>query len=348
MAIAHEKDAEHVRPVAPRAVGRGSSSCTRLRASAAPAQRASVPRACAHLLLLLSVGIEEVDPVRGPSARASRRVSTRACVPVRRPQAVARVPPARRRAERSGVERRHAARAGGGDRLAVDVILTSPAANTPGTFVSVEPRLRDRGSRPRRGRAGRGRAPCSGRGRSRRRGRRPAMLARLAGVRRCAAGRRARPSSSPSTSSTTRVRDELDLLVRARAVDHDLRGAELVAPVDDASPSCAKLRQEDRLLHRRVAAADDDDLACRGRTRRRRWRSTRRRGPAARCSDSSPSWRALAPVATITVSRAVLVVADPDAERALGEVDPGDVVGDELGAEALGLAAELLPSSPGP
>ena len=39
---------------------------------------------------------------------------------------------------------------------------------------------------------------------------------------------------------------------------------------------------------------------------------------------------------------AVLVVADPDAERALGEVDLRDVVGDELGAEALGLAAEVL------
>ena len=53
---------------------------------------------------------------------------------------------------------------------------------------------------------------------------------------------------------------------------------------------------------------------------------------------------------------AVLVVADPDAERALGEVDLRDVVRDELGAEPLGLVAEVLhhlrpharrPGSPG-
>ena len=37
----------------------------------------------------------------------------------------------------------------------------------------------------------------------------------------------------------------------------------------------------------------------------------------------------------------VLVVADVDLERALGEVDAGDVVGEELGAEALRLGAEL-------
>ena len=39
---------------------------------------------------------------------------------------------------------------------------------------------------------------------------------------------------------------------------------------------------------------------------------------------------------------AVLVVADVDAERTLGEVDARDVVGEELGAEALRLRAELL------
>ena len=37
----------------------------------------------------------------------------------------------------------------------------------------------------------------------------------------------------------------------------------------------------------------------------------------------------------------VLVVADVDLERALGEVDARDVVGDELGAEPLCLRAEL-------
>ena len=44
------------------------------------------------------------------------------------------------------------------------------------------------------------------------------------------------------------------------------------------------------------------------------------------------------------------VRADRDAERALAEVDGGHVVGDELGAEALGLLAEAQhqsgPSTP--
>ena len=43
--------------------------------------------------------------------------------------------------------------------------------------------------------------------------------------------------------------------------------------------------------------------------------------PWSRCSESSPSQRALAPVATITEPRPVLVLVDPDPERPLGEVD---------------------------
>ena len=54
-----------------------------------------------------------------------------------------------------------------------------------------------------------------------------------------------------------------------------------------------------------------------------------------------PRKRAVAPVAMITAARGVLVVADVDAERLLGEVDLRDVVGDELGAEPLGLPAEV-------
>src|SRR4051794_24362045 len=54
-------------------------------------------------------------------------------------------------------------------------------------------------------------------------------------------------------------RHELDLLVVAGAVEHDLRGAEVTAPVYQADLG-GELRQEDRLLHRRVAAADDHDL----------------------------------------------------------------------------------------
>ena len=40
--------------------------------------------------------------------------------------------------------------------------------------------------------------------------------------------------------------------------------------------------------------------------------------------------------------RSIFVVLDPDAEGPLGEVDPGHVVRDELGPEALRLAPEVL------
>ena len=52
--------------------------------------------------------------------------------------------------------------AGGGDRLAVDVVGTSPAANTPSTLVRVDAVVRDSGSRSSSCRASRGRAPVFG------------------------------------------------------------------------------------------------------------------------------------------------------------------------------------------
>ena len=104
--------------------------------------------------------------------------------------------------------------------------------------------------------------------------------------------------SSPSTSSTTAlVTNSIFGFARARS--------SMIGEARNSSRRwtighlVGELRQEDRLLHRRVAAADDDDLLP-GRTRRRRPRSTRRPGPGAARSDSRPSWRALAPVATIT------------------------------------------------
>ena len=53
-------------------------------------------------------------------------------------------------------------------------------------------------------------------------------------------------------------RDELDVLDLACAVDHDLRGAELVAAMDQLNGG-AELAQEDRLFHGAVAAAHDHD-----------------------------------------------------------------------------------------
>ena len=64
--------------------------------------------------------------------------------------------------------------------------------------------------------------------------------------------------------------------------------------------------------------------------------------PSRRCSASRPSIRLWAPVETmIDVGRGTCCVADPDLERALAEVDRGDLRGEELGAEAGGLLAEV-------
>src|ERR1700735_3588655 len=54
-------------------------------------------------------------------------------------------------------------------------------------------------------------------------------------------------------------RDELDVRLRTRPLEHDLGGAELIASMHDGHLG-GELRQEDRLLHCRVAATDDDRL----------------------------------------------------------------------------------------
>ena len=136
-----------------------------------------------------------------------------------------------------------------------------------------------------------------------------------------------------------RVQDELDLLVLRGAVDHDRRRAELVAPVDDHDLA-REAGEERRLLHRGVAAAHDrDDLvaeerAVAGRAVRDAASLQRllRREPELTCARTGRDDDRV---------RAVLVVADVHPERPLGEVDARDVVGHELRAEALGLAAEV-------
>src|SRR5690606_3393408 len=55
------------------------------------------------------------------------------------------------------------------------------------------------------------------------------------------------------------VPQELDLLVGERPLLHDLGGAQRVAAVDDGDGP-GELREEDRLLHRGVAPADDGDV----------------------------------------------------------------------------------------
>ena len=136
-----------------------------------------------------------------------------------------------------------------------------------------------------------------------------------------------------------RVPLELDLGVGERAVLHDLRGAQLVAPVDDGDGG-RELGEEDRLLERGVAAADDRD-----RLLPEEEAVTRRAGGHAVAEQLLLGGQA--EHAGLGAGRddhrpaPELAVADPDPERGLGEVDPVGVGGDELGAEALGLLPEL-------
>src|SRR5207253_68859 len=132
---------------------------------------------------------------------------------------------------------------------------------------------------------------------------------------------------------------ELDLLVRACPGDHDLRGAELVPAMDErdlVSEAC----EEQRLFEGGVAPAYDVDVlvAEKGAVAGRAGRyavvlepilgfETEPAGTRARGDDHR--------------ARLILVALDPDPERPLGEVDPGHVVGDELGTETLRLATEL-------
>ena len=183
--------------------------------------------------------------------------------------------------EALGVERGHAAGPGRGDRLPVDVVLhvaggehardvrlgrarlrDEVARLVVVELVEEEPRVRIVADRDEEavGRELRSRSPVSR-------------------VAQAHAGHLALVDAEDLLDDG--VRDELDLLVRARAVDHDLGRAELVAPVDDRHLA-RELRQEERLLHRRVAAADDDHLAVAIEGARRRSRSTSRRGPGAR------------------------------------------------------------------
>ena len=128
--------------------------------------------------------------------------------------------------------------------------------------------------------------------------------------------------------------------VRPRAVEHDRRGAELVAAVDDRH-LVGELREEDRLLHRGVAAPDDDDVLP----------TEERCVTDGAVGDAAALERALRLEAELAGARAgrddhrpreVLVVAHPHAKRPLGEVDLRHVVGQVLGAESLGLAPEVL------
>ena len=125
------------------------------------------------------------------------------------------------------------------------------------------------------------------------------------------------------------VEDELDLLVRPRPVDHDRRGTELLATMDEVHLA-REAADEHRLLERGVAAADDRHDLCRGRRRASHVAQYETPRPWRRSSESRPSWRALAPVATITLSAVYSSSPTQTRNGRRGEVDAGHVVGDDI------------------
>ena len=122
-----------------------------------------------------------------------------------------------------------------------------------------------------------------------------------------------------------------------RAIDHDLRGAERVAAVEQVHLG-REAGQVGRLLERGVAAADDGDLAV-----------LEEEAVAGRAGRHAAATQPRLAVEAEPQRRraggddhglgAVFGAARPDAERPLGEVDAVDVDVDEARAEPLGLGA---------
>src|ERR1044071_3903005 len=130
---------------------------------------------------------------------------------------------------------------------------------------------------------------------------------------------------------------ELDFRIRQCALLHDLRRAQRLAAMDDRDPR-GELREERRLLHRRVAAADDGDLLA--------------------AEEKSVARRAVRDAEALQLflrrqselhgrgaggddQRVALedVLIGGDLERMVAEVDALDLLHLEDGAEALGLLA---------
>ncbi len=136
--------------------------------------------------------------------------------------------------------------------------------------------------------------------------------------------------------------DELDVLDRARSLEHDLRRAELVSAVDDHHRG-GELGQEHRLLHRRVATTDDD----------RRQIPVERRVAGRAIAHPAAAELILAGHPELAVLCAhsqdhsagqmyVRTDEDPVQSPVLGELDAGHIICLEPRAEPPGLITEVL------
>ena len=145
---------------------------------------------------------------------------------------------------------------------------------------------------------------------------------------------------SPRTSMTSLLHRTSIFGSRHRTVLHDLAAAELVA-ADEHGDLVGEAGQEGRLLEGGVAAADDGDLAAAeeeavaggagAHAAAAELLLRRQSQPQGRCAGGDDDGVG-----------EVLVLADPDAERARAEVDAGGVLLEDVAPKRVRLLAELL------
>src|SRR5439155_730148 len=131
------------------------------------------------------------------------------------------------------------------------------------------------------------------------------------------------------------VPEEGDLGMREGAVLHDLRCAQRLAPVDDDHPA-TEPREVERLLECRVAAAHDHDVPVleEEAVARRARRHAVAHGQALRRQPEHLGGGAGGDDDGLRLERGIV---GPHDEGPAGEIDPGDVLAEHVGAEALGL-----------
>ena len=120
------------------------------------------------------------------------------------------------------------------------------------------------------------------------------------------------------------VPEHLDLRVGERPVLHDLAGPQLVAAVDERD-LLGELGEEDRLLHRRVATADDGDVMAAEEEPVAGGAGRQAVSEQLRLGLEAEHQRLGAGGHDDRVGD-VLGLVDPDPERSLGEVDAGDLL----------------------
>ena len=136
------------------------------------------------------------------------------------------------------------------------------------------------------------------------------------------------------------IPDKFDLFIRLGAVLHDLRGAQLIPPVDDVDFR-GEARQEIRLFHGRIASADHGENFV-----------TKEGAVTGRASGNAvPQQTAFIFQADVTrrrsggddhrAGRERLCAIDKQAKRSLGEVDRRHGAKTHIRTESLGLSLEF-------